>query len=66
MTSDQQDLCLALLLVIALDGVTQKEKMQKGVKGFLATLPPEDIARAAGMSVDFSQFILGNNPGFAE
>jgi hypothetical protein len=66
MSADQQDLCLALLLVIAMDGVTHKEKMQKAVKGFLATLPPEDIARAAGMPVDFSKYIPASDTGFAE
>ena len=53
MTQEQQDKLLALLLAVAMDGGTSKEDMQKAVKKFLATLPEEDLVKAATTPVEF-------------
>lgn len=53
MTQEQQDKLLPLLLAIAMDGRNDKAALQAAVKKFLASLPPEDIAKAAGTPVEF-------------
>lgn len=51
MTQEQQDQLLPLLLAIAMDGHNDKATIQLAVKKFLASLPPEDIAKAAARNL---------------
>jgi hypothetical protein len=53
MTQNQQDQLLPLLLAVAMDGRNDIDALQRAVKKFLATLPAEDIAKAASTSVEF-------------
>lgn len=53
MNEDQQNKCVAFLLAIAMEGQIDKVDIQKKAKAFLATLPEEVIAKAAGTSVEF-------------
>jgi len=56
LTEEQQNQCVALLLVIATSGQDMVGLIPATVKKFLTTLPPEDISKAASSKIDFSTF----------
>ncbi len=57
MTSEQQNTCIALLLVIAMqDNVMAVGIIPSVAKKLLATLPPEEVAKAAGTPIDFNSY----------
>jgi len=55
MNDEQQNQCVALLLAIAFSGKDAVGILPATVKKFLATLPPEVVAKAAGTKIDFSK-----------
>jgi len=58
MDPDQQNTCIALLLAIAYnsDDPAAVGIIPSIAKKLLATLPPEEVAKAAGTPIDFNKY----------